>query len=1095
MAVNVGTAYVVIAPAFARDFNRQIRDRMRDAEGGAGQGGRDVARAWHQNLSRGLDRGGKALTVGLTAPLVAAGTAAFAMSREFSKGLANIATLIPGSTERVKELGRGIQDLAILTGKSTDDLSDGMYNVISAFGDTADSMSILETNAKAARAGLADTSDAINLTSGITKAYGDTTKEAVAQAADLALMTVRLGQTTFPELAASMGKVVPLAQSMGQSQEELFAVFATLTGVTGGASEVATQYRSALQALAKPTGDMSGLLSELGYESGQALLEQEGLLGTFDLVAKASKETGTPLASYWGSIEAVTAALALGGPQADNYRAKLKELQGAAGATDVAFGEATQGVDAAGFAMDQAKQRGIVFMQQLGDGLAPVVLSLFDAFQPFMEKLLELVGAYGELEPGTQKLVLAFVALAAAIGPAMLIAAKLVGVYTAMVTVGTPLNKVLKALAVAFKALGRAMFANPIGLIVLALIAVGVALFLAYKKFEGFRNVVDKVFKEVGRIAQMLWRDYIQPALVAIGAAIVWLWQKVVKPYIGFVGRLMLWLWDKAIKPAAKFIWGAIKVIGAIVGWLWRNAFKPAFQGIGIIVGVLWRIIKPIAKFIWIALQDVGKIIGWLWNTVAKPYFRAIGRIVMWLWTNAVKPMWEKVKPIFVSIGRLVAELWRKWKTNMGTIITKVKEWAGKVVAIFVGIKDGIGKAWDAIGPIVLAPVNFLIDPVYAKLRELFNKGMEAMGLKTRLPGISKIGQKASTNKSKSNRGGLVAFSDGGVLPGYQPGRDSVLAMLSQGEGVLRPEVVRALGASTINAWNAAGKAGTLQKFADGGVVGAAKGGAARILADLVSKGSEKFLSAPVEALLRKLPGDGMMKEIAKGAASKLLEGAVSKLVPPSMDGAAPLTAEQRERLAAGGVPSGYQQMFHWIKSLVPGARLTSGLRAGDWGYHGMGRATDLAFSDRSEFTGSGQARLAFTLIKTAFKPLIKELIWDFAGSKAVWMGRDHFFTGPSAGPGSHADHIHWAMDQGGMLPPNSTRLISNFTNGPEPVLTTPQWSAVTDLIDAVASGGGTPDVTVYIDGKEYVGDMVRVEVDKSQGRLLASASRGRGLR
>ena len=37
--------------------------------------------------------------------------------------------------------------------------------------------------------------------------YGDTSAAAVAKASDLALLTVRLGQTTFPELAASIGRV------------------------------------------------------------------------------------------------------------------------------------------------------------------------------------------------------------------------------------------------------------------------------------------------------------------------------------------------------------------------------------------------------------------------------------------------------------------------------------------------------------------------------------------------------------------------------------------------------------------------------------------------------------------------------------------------------------------------------------------------------------------------------------------------------------------------------------------------------------------------------------------------------------------------
>ncbi|MFD7162782.1 transglycosylase SLT domain-containing protein [Streptomyces violascens] len=64
-----------------------------------------------------------------------------------------------------------------------------------------------------------------------------------------------------------------------------------------------------------------------------------------------------------------------------------------------------------------------------------------------------------------------------------------------------------------------------------------------------------------------------------------------------------------------------------------------------------------------------------------------------------------------------------------------------------------------------------------------------------------------------------VHFAAGGVVPGYQPGVDTVPAMLSKGEGILRPEVVRALGAETILRWNDQARKGG-HVYANGGVVG-----------------------------------------------------------------------------------------------------------------------------------------------------------------------------------------------------------------------------------------------------------------------------------
>ncbi|GAH53355.1 unnamed protein product, partial [marine sediment metagenome] len=268
----------------------------------------------------------------------------------FNKEMANIATLIPGATERVIELKGEIRSMAVEVGKSTADLAGGAYQVISAFGDTADTVDILRLSARAATAGVATTTDAINLLGAVTKGYGDTSKEAQLKVSDLAFQTVKLGVTDFPQLAASIGQVVPLTSELGVSQEELFAVMATGTGVTGKAAQVATQLRGVMQALMAPSADMIKLLEEKGYASGKAMLADQGLIETLNIVKSVSEASNTPLQKYIGSIEGQTIALALTGAQADVYIEKLAAMRDSVGMTDQAFKEQTEGINKVGFA-------------------------------------------------------------------------------------------------------------------------------------------------------------------------------------------------------------------------------------------------------------------------------------------------------------------------------------------------------------------------------------------------------------------------------------------------------------------------------------------------------------------------------------------------------------------------------------------------------------------------------------------------------------------------------------------------------------------------------------------------------------------------
>ena len=298
-----------------------------------------------------------------------AGSAVVSYATDLNEGLANVATLIPGQQERLQELRGDVQELARAYGTPTEGADGGLYEAISAFGDSADTVSILETNTKAAKAGVAEVGEAIALTSAVTKGYNTVNAEGVQRAADLAFKTVELGQTNFPQLAAAIGQVVPISAELGVTQEELFGVMATATGVTGTASQVSTQLRGVLAGLMQPTAAMAGLYADMGVESGHALIEQRGLRGALVAVTDAARASGEPLGKYLGSVEAQTLALTLTGGQQDAWIEKTAAMGDAAGSVDVAFKEQTEGVNASAFALDQYKQIAVTFMQDAGQSI------------------------------------------------------------------------------------------------------------------------------------------------------------------------------------------------------------------------------------------------------------------------------------------------------------------------------------------------------------------------------------------------------------------------------------------------------------------------------------------------------------------------------------------------------------------------------------------------------------------------------------------------------------------------------------------------------------------------------------------------------
>lgn len=307
--------------------------------------------------------------------------ASYKASLKFNEGLANVATLIPGQADRILELKDAVKTLSTETGRPLDDLTNGLYQVISAFGDSIETQERLEVVTRASLAGQASTVDSLNLLSAVTKAYGDTSVTALKKVSDLSFETVRLGQTTFPELANSIQQVTDSSNRMTVSQEELFNAFATLTGVTGNASTVSTQFRSALVALEAPSEDLKKLYDELGVASGKALIQQYGLQGSFEEVVKYSNRTGTSLQSLLGRVQAMTFASSLAGAQAETYARKLGEIDKASGSTDNALLEVTDGINKNGFALKQLQAEWAVLQTTIGDKVQPIMANLYGSLK------------------------------------------------------------------------------------------------------------------------------------------------------------------------------------------------------------------------------------------------------------------------------------------------------------------------------------------------------------------------------------------------------------------------------------------------------------------------------------------------------------------------------------------------------------------------------------------------------------------------------------------------------------------------------------------------------------------------------------------
>lgn len=300
---------------------------------------------------------------------------------EFNRGLGQVATLIPGNTERVDELRDALRNLAVEQGATLSDLSSGLFDVVSAFGDSEETVGRLTAVLKASKAGGATASDSLRLLSAVTKAYNDTSAEGIQRASDLAFVTNKLGQTTFTELAGSIGRVASISATLGVRQEELFATASSLTGVVGSASEVFTGLQAVEATLLKPTAELSKLFNQLGVKDGQELIKTNGgLIDSLENLFDATGRNVSELAKALGSVEALKVAVPLLTNQNNKYRDSLRQLESSQGATNEALDASRAGFNETTFTLDKLQAIFRDLAIEIGDRVLPVVGDIASIF-------------------------------------------------------------------------------------------------------------------------------------------------------------------------------------------------------------------------------------------------------------------------------------------------------------------------------------------------------------------------------------------------------------------------------------------------------------------------------------------------------------------------------------------------------------------------------------------------------------------------------------------------------------------------------------------------------------------------------------------
>ena len=258
--------------------------------------------------------------------------------KSFESGMAEVNSLLPDATKaQMDELGEGAREIAKSTGAEISDVTSAMYQAISASVPQDQVLGFLETAEKAATGGVSDMETAVDAITSVTNAYGTDTISAT-EASDKMFSAVKLGKTTFDELAGSLYNVVPTAVGAGVSFDDITGALAAMTAQGVPTSVATTQLRQAIVELSDSGSNTGKKFKELAGTGFRDFIAQgHNLSDAFKIMQAEADKTGVGVNELFSSVEAGNAVLSLSGDHAQLFKDDIAAMQDSAGATDTAY--------------------------------------------------------------------------------------------------------------------------------------------------------------------------------------------------------------------------------------------------------------------------------------------------------------------------------------------------------------------------------------------------------------------------------------------------------------------------------------------------------------------------------------------------------------------------------------------------------------------------------------------------------------------------------------------------------------------------------------------------------------------------------------
>ena len=637
-----------------------------------------------QSAGKSMTSAGSTLTKTVTTPVLGLGTAAVKVTSDFESAMSKVSAISGATGGDLDALNKKAQEMGAKTKFSATESAEAFTYMAMAGWKTEDMLSGIDGIMSLAAADGLDLATTSDIVTDALTAFGLSASDS-GHFADVLAKASSNANTNVSMLGESFKYAAPVAGALGYSAEDTAIALGLMANAGIKGSQGGTALRGSLTRLIKPTDEAAVLMEQYGLSMTNADGSMKSLGEVMNMLRDklgglTEAEQAQVAAQIFGQ-EAMSGMLAIINASDSDYAKLTDAIYDADGAAQQMADTMLDNLSGQLTLLKSALE-GLAI--QFGEILMPYIKQFVTWLQNLTQKLQELT-------PEQKEQIVKWAAIAAAIGPVLMVLGKLTSSVGSIITTFGKIPGALVKAKSAFTAVSAAIggISAPV-VAVVAVIGVLIAAFAnLWKTNEEFRNKMTAIWDGI----KSKFESFAQGIVDRLNA-------------LGFdfenFGEVVKAIWDGFCSVLAPIFEAAFEIISSVLGTVLDVLTGILDVFIGIFTGnweQCWNGIKEIFVGIWNGLvgilQSLGNMLlgifdavcGWFgttWDetwTNIKQFFVDIWNGITSFFSNVISSIKMAVSNFITTIINFFAQL----PTNIANFITNaynsVVTWVSNMVA------------------------------------------------------------------------------------------------------------------------------------------------------------------------------------------------------------------------------------------------------------------------------------------------------------------------------------------------------------------------------------------------------------------------------